>query len=79
MDAWDTRGLAALGGVRGWAAVFVDVGGLSGGDGLLEAVRRPHSDSRLRGSLVIAGGESRGRRPVGGRLIPSGCCQVARE
>jgi len=40
-DAWDTAGLQRLcpvGEVGGFTCIFVDVGGLSGPDGLLEAV-----------------------------------------
>jgi hypothetical protein len=34
LDAWDSAGLIALAGARPWDAIFIDVGGLSGGDGV---------------------------------------------
>eukprot|EP00961_Rhodomonas_salina_P147131 1980101-Rhodomonas_salina.1 len=37
-DAWDSYRLVELAGERRWDAVMVDVGGLSGHDGVLEAV-----------------------------------------
>jgi hypothetical protein len=37
-DAWATHSLAAVAPKGGWSVVFVDVGGLSGADGLMEAL-----------------------------------------
>jgi hypothetical protein len=38
VDGWDTAGLLNLNGHRGFHVIFVDVGGISGADGLFEGL-----------------------------------------